>query len=59
VNGVSSIIDACGTLKTEYFQIVDGHTLQPVTDWNQADSIVGCIAVFCGNVRLIDNIRYK
>ena len=45
--------------KVEYFQIVDGITLQPVSDWNQAETIVGCIAVYCGPIRLIDNIRYK
>ncbi|NDW19510.1 pantoate--beta-alanine ligase [Dysgonomonas sp. 216] len=46
-------------LEVEYFDIVDGNTLQPITDWNSTDYIVGCIAVFCGNVRLIDNITYK
>lgn len=46
-------------LDVEYFEIVDGHTLLPVTSWNSSSSIVGCIAVFCGDVRLIDNIRYK
>lgn len=46
-------------LRVEYFEIVDGNTLQPVLDWNQTDYIVGCITVFCGEVRLIDNIRYK
>ena len=46
-------------LKLEYFEIVDGNTLQPVTDWKDSDYIVGCITVFCGEVRLIDNIKYK
>jgi len=46
-------------LRVEYFEIVDGNTLQAVSDWNQTDYIVGCITVFCGEVRLIDNIRYK
>ena len=52
-------IDTVPLLKIEYFEIVDGNTLQPVTDWNNSDYIVGCIAVFCGDVRLIDNIKYK
>lgn len=43
-------------LKTEYFEIANAKTLQPVTDWSKP--AVGCIAVFCGDVRLIDNIRY-
>ena len=45
--------------RLEYFEIVDGDSLQPVIDWNASDYIVGCIAVFCGPVRLIDNIVYK
>lgn len=46
-------------LSVEYFEIVDGDTLQNITDWNDSPYIVGCIAVFCEDVRLIDNIRYK
>lgn len=46
-------------LSVEYFEIVDGETLQSITDWNDSPCIVGCIAVFCEDVRLIDNIRYK
>ncbi len=45
-------------LNVEYFDIVDGHTLQPVINWEDTDYAVGCIAVFCGDVRLIDNITY-
>lgn len=46
-------------LELEYYEVVDGHTLQPVSSWDEADYIVGCITVYCGKVRLIDNIRYK
>ena len=46
-------------LELEYYEIVDGHTLQPVSSWDDADYIVGCITVYCGKVRLIDNIKYK
>ncbi len=46
-------------LSVEYFEIVDGDTLQSITDWDDSPCIVGCIAVFCEDVRLIDNIRYK
>lgn len=45
--------------RLEYFEIVDGDTLQPVEHWEESSHIVGCIAVFCGTVRLIDNIVYK
>jgi pantoate--beta-alanine ligase len=44
-------------LKLEYFEIVDAKTLQTANNWNSAT--VGCIAVFCGEVRLIDNVRYN
>ena len=47
------------TFRLEYFEIVDGDTLQPVENWKDSSHIVGCIAVFCGPVRLIDNIVYK
>ncbi|WP_291857445.1 pantoate--beta-alanine ligase [Marinilabilia sp.] len=43
----------------EYFEIVNGDTLQSVDSWEESPYIVGCIAVFAGNVRLIDNIIYK
>jgi pantoate--beta-alanine ligase len=46
-------------LQVEYFQIVDGQTLRPVTEWTSSPYIIGCIAVRCGNVRLIDNITYR
>jgi pantoate--beta-alanine ligase len=47
------------TFRLEYFEIVDGDNLQPVGSWNESGHIVGCITVFCGPVRLIDNIVYK
>ena len=46
-------------LEVEYFDIVDGRTLQSIDNWRDHDYIVGCITVYCGKVRLIDNIRYK
>lgn len=59
IEWVTRTLAAETMLKVEYFQIVDGTTLQPVSDWNQAKSVIGCIAVHCGPIRLIDNIRYK
>lgn len=46
-------------LRLEYFKIVDGYTLQDLKDWADTNYAVGCITVFCGQVRLIDNIKYK
>lgn len=53
-----AIADAPG-LSLEYFEIVDGNTLQEISDWEKTSYAVGCITVFCGEVRLIDNIKYK
>lgn len=46
-------------LRLEYFEIVDGDTLQRIAEWEDTSYAVGCITVFCGEVRLIDNIKYK
>ena len=56
---VEDAIAAAPGLRLEYFEIVDGNTLQKVGNWDQTSYAVGCITVFCGDVRLIDNIIYK
>ena len=56
---VTNQLNAIDTLTVEYFEIVNGSTLLPISDWNECDYIVGCIAVFCGETRLIDNIQFK
>ena len=56
---VEESIAAAEGLELEYFEIVDGMTLQKIASWEDTDYIVGCITVFCGEVRLIDNIKYK
>lgn len=58
---VVGALNATKGLEVEYFEIVNGITLQPVTSWDDAPYIVGCITVYCGQrpVRLIDNIKYK
>jgi pantoate--beta-alanine ligase len=52
---VVDCINAVEGLEVEYYEIVDGNTLQPTDKWENA---VGCVTVYCGGVRLIDNIRY-
>lgn len=52
-------IDAIPGMKVEYFEIVDARTLAPIDEWNESPWIVGCITVYCGDVRLIDNITYR
>ncbi len=43
-------------LTVEYVDIVDDINLQPVNSWDEKNTKVACVAVFCGKVRLIDNI---
>lgn len=52
-------IDAIPGMKVEYFEIVDARTLAPIDEWEESNWIVGCITVYCGDVRLIDNITYR
>ena len=56
---VVDAIDSVEFLTTEYYEIVNPLTMQPVADWNDCTDPVGCITVYCGDVRLIDNITYK
>ena len=54
-------INAVDGLEVEYFEIVDGNTLQDVVNWDDTSYVVGCITVYCGKtpIRLIDHIKYK
>ena len=54
---VVDLINLVPGLEVEYYEIVNSSTLQPVYSWSEPS--VGCIAVYCGEVRLIDNIKYK
>lgn len=49
-------INAVPFMRVEYYEIVHPLTMQPVGDWSA--NPVGCITVYCGDVRLIDNIKY-
>jgi pantoate--beta-alanine ligase len=53
---VVDAINAIDGLDVEYYEIVHPLTMQPVADWT--DKPTGCITVYCGDVRLIDNIKY-
>lgn len=58
---VINSINTIDQLEVEYFEIVDGNTLETVHSWNDSPYIVGCITVYCGAtpIRLIDHIKYK
>lgn len=46
-------------MQVQYYQIVDGATMQPISSWEESEMPVGCVTVYCGDVRLIDNIKYN
>ncbi len=52
---VTDAINAIEGLEVEYYEIVDKTTLLPAKDFSNA---IGCVTVYCGPVRLIDNIMY-
>lgn len=56
---VIDAINAYPEMEVEYYEIVDAATMQPIESWEDADGVVGCITVYLGDVRLIDNIKYK
>lgn len=55
---VTEQINNAGGLETEYYEIADALTMQPVDNWQSPNGTVGCVTVYCGDVRLIDNILY-
>ncbi len=59
ITRVIEMINRNPFLNVEYFEIVDDEQLQPVKNWNEKSSKIGCVAAFCGDVRLIDNIYFN
>ena len=58
---VTEAINGNEWLDTEYYEIVDSLTMQPIENWSGVGDgavPVGCVTVYCGDVRLIDNIKY-
>lgn len=54
---VKEQIDKVPHMRTEYYTIVHPLTMQPLKEW--MPGATGCITVYCGDVRLIDNITYN
>ncbi len=51
-------INAFPEMDVEYYEIVNAADMQPVAEWGDCKEAVGCITVYLGDVRLIDNIKY-
>ncbi len=56
-NIVSKLINNKQEFNLEYFEFADDKNLQPINSWKSATGVIGFIAVWLGEVRLIDNIR--
>lgn len=54
-------IDSFPQMEVEYYEIVNPLTMQPLAHWEDAPEgeAVGCVTVYLGDVRLIDNIKYS
>ena len=59
VEWISQTINKNQYLTVEYVEIADDQQLQPVKSWDKKGGKVCCVAVFCGKVRLIDNIVFN
>ncbi len=57
ITEVVSYINASPELDVEYFEIVRANDLLPASASDAAVDVVGCVAVYAGDVRLIDNLR--
>ena len=58
ISYVTDRLNAFDCLEVEYYSIVDPLTMQAIDNWRQDKDATGCITVYCGDVRLIDNITY-
>jgi pantoate--beta-alanine ligase len=45
-------------LNVEYFEIVDDEQLETIKSWEEKNTKIGCLAAFCGKIRLIDNVVF-
>jgi pantoate--beta-alanine ligase len=52
---ISSVVATIPNMKLEYYEVCDAETLELLTVFNPKQKAVSLIAVFVGNIRLIDN----
>lgn len=56
---IKTALLAAGGFEPEYMTVVDGKTLQPLSQLHDSDYAVLCLATWLGKVRLIDNVVVK
>lgn len=52
------ILNSIENVHVDYLDIVDYQTLESLKGWNSKDQNLGILAVYVGNVRLIDNLLF-
>ncbi len=58
ISYVTERLNSFDCLEVEYYSIVDPLNMQAIDYWRTDTDATGCITVYCGDVRLIDNITY-
>lgn len=58
IKAVTDEINKVPGFRVEYFEIADINTLQNIDKIAHGETAIGCIAVFAGKIRLIDNIKF-
>lgn len=56
-NWVSNELSKIPEFQIDYVEIAEDQLLQPIQHWNNASGAIIFVAIFLGNVRLIDNMR--
>jgi pantoate--beta-alanine ligase len=59
VDGLKTLIQmrvaAIPEARPEYVEFADANTLVPISHWSSSESCILCVAVYLGDIRLIDN----
>ena len=53
---IKTTLNSIDNFNTEYVEIVNFENLKLVNNWNEEGKKIICVALFAGNIRLIDNI---
>lgn len=52
------ILNSIENVRVDYLDIADSQTLKPLNEWNPKGQNLGILAVYVGDVRLIDNLLF-
>lgn len=58
INTMAEELFKASPIALEYFEIVDGDTLERIEERGDTENVVACVAAWAGEVRLIDNVVF-